>query len=96
MHTLVMTLAGLAVLAAFVLGAGAVNRRDAGRRFDGARVFLWFWAAVSLVNFCIGVFSAGYPVTTELAVHLVIFGVPAAAAWYLSGRGAPAGRRAAP
>jgi hypothetical protein len=86
MHMLMMTVIGLALLAAFVFGAHALNR--AGTRINGPLVFIGFWLAVSAVSFLIGVFVAGYSVLTELGVHAVIFGVPAGLAWFLSRRAA--------
>ena len=86
MHTLVMTAAGLALLAVFFFGANEINKRRPARPMDGALAFIWLWLFVSLINFFVGVFVAGYSVLTELGVHAVIFGVPALIAWYLSRR----------
>ena len=85
MHTLRMTIIGLLVLALFVLAAWLWNR-SRGKRIDGAWVFIWIWLAVALINLLVGVFAAGIPLGTEILVLLVVFGVPAAAAWYLSRR----------
>lgn len=85
MHTLRMTVAGLVVLGVFVLVAWVWNRSQA-RHVDGARIFIWLWLAAALVNLLVGVFSAGIPLATEILVFLVVFGIPAAAAGYLSRR----------
>jgi hypothetical protein len=85
MHTLAMTTAGLVLLLVFHYGAKVLNRGRA-RALDGAFIFIWVWLLVSAVNFTLGVLVANIPVLTEIAVHLVVFGLPAAVAWYLSRR----------
>lgn len=85
MHTLRMTIIGLLLLALFVLAAWAWNR-SRGKRIDGAWLFIWMWLAVALANLLVGVFAAGISLGTEILVLLVVFGLPAAAAWYLSQR----------
>jgi hypothetical protein len=86
MHTLRITLIGLILLSLFVFVAAQINQRTTRAPVDGARMFIWVWLAASLVNFSVGVFVAGYSVLTEIAVHVVVFGVPAAVAWFLSRR----------
>jgi hypothetical protein len=85
MHTLRMTIIGLLVLGLFVVAAWLWNRSQA-KRIDGAWFFIWIWLGIALCNLLVGVFAAGIPLLTEFLVLLVVFGVPAAAAWYLSGR----------
>jgi hypothetical protein len=85
MHTLRLTVIGLLLLSVFVFVAAQINERK-GRAVDGAKPFIWVWLAVAAVNFYVGVFVAGYSVLTELLVHLIVFGVPAGTAWYLSHR----------
>jgi hypothetical protein len=79
-----VTLSGLVLLFVFLFVANSINKRKNKRVIDGAWIFIWFWLTVSIVNFCVGVFVANYPVATELVVHIVVFGVPAGIAWYLS------------
>jgi len=74
------------LLSVFVFVAAQINQRKNQRSVDGARIFIWLWLAVAAINFCGGVFIAGYSVTTEIAVHVVVFGLPAGVAWYLSGK----------
>jgi hypothetical protein len=88
MHMLTMTAIGLLLLAVVHFGTAMLNRRRAGRPLNGHYAFICVWLAVSAVNFFIGVVVAGYGVLTELAVHAVIFGVPAGIAWYLARHGA--------
>jgi hypothetical protein len=85
MHTLRMTIIGLLLLGVFVLGARLRNRSQ-DRRTDGAWIFIWVWLVVALANLMVGVFVAGIPLLTEILVLIVVFGIPAAAAWYLSRR----------
>ena len=84
MHTLMVTSTGTVLLLVFIFVASLINKRKNKRIVDGAWIFIWFWLAVSIINFCVGVFVAGYPLATELGVHIVVFGVPAGIAWYLS------------
>ena len=82
MHTLMMVAAGLVALGIFVLAAVLLGRGAA----DGARVFIWPWLAASLVNMLTGMYWANVPFRIELPVLVVVFGVPAAAAWFLAKR----------
>ncbi len=85
MHTLRMTVIGLVLLGLFVLAARLLNR-NGSRRMDGAWIFIWVWLAIAIANLLVGVFMAGIPLLTEILVLMVVFGVPAAVAWYLSQR----------
>jgi hypothetical protein len=88
MRSVIIIVAGLVLLAIFVL---------AGRWFGGgpsqpiataAKLFLPLWIIVAAINMWIGVSRAGYSVAEELPVFLVIAGIPAVAAaaiwWKLS------------
>ena len=86
MHTLRLTLIGLILLSVFVFVTAQINQRNNRRDVDGARIFIWVWLVVSTINFCVGVFVANYSVAIEVAVHVVVFGLPAGVAWYLSRR----------
>jgi hypothetical protein len=83
-HVLILIVIGHVVLAAFVVVAGLINRN--GNAVDGARQFIWVWLVAALANGAVGVLQAGIPLVNELAAFIPIFGVPAAAAWYLSRR----------
>jgi hypothetical protein len=83
-HVLVFTAIGLLVLAAFLLVARLVSR--SGQVVDGAQPFIWVWLMASLANGAVGVLQAGIPLLNEIGAFIPIFGVPAAAAWYLSRR----------
>lgn len=83
MHMLMMTVLGLALLAAFWFAGRLLNARAGRAVINGPRIFLLVWAAVSVYNGYIGVTKAGYSVQAELLVHLVVFGLPAATAVFL-------------
>jgi hypothetical protein len=80
MRTLLFLIAGLLLAASFLLLA----RLFAPQYADAARVatiaFVATWLIVAGVNMWLGVSRAGYGVTEELPIFLLIFAVPAAAA----------------
>ena len=86
MHMLMITTAGLVLLAVLV-GIGHL-RGDAAGRANAARAFIPVWFVLALINVTIGVVSAGYTVLQEAPVFVVTFGVPAALAWWLARRSA--------
>lgn len=80
MRTLIVIAIGLALSLAFVFGANAVKQSKAA----GAYAFIGVWLIFCIVDFCIGVFRAGYSPKDELGIHLVIFAIPAVVAYYFS------------
>jgi hypothetical membrane protein len=82
MHTLIMVVSGLVALAVFLAAARLLGMRPAG----AARLFIPLWLVASIINLGIGVFRAGVPLTTELAVLVAVFGLPALAAWLAASR----------
>lgn len=77
MRTLVIIGIGLALLAAFAIGA-----RLGGGNLRG--VLPWFtalWIIAAAVNMYIGVARAGYSFMEELPIFLVIAGLPIAVGW---------------
>jgi hypothetical protein len=90
MRTAIVILIGVVLAVAFDAGAAAWNRR-AGRDTDGAHAFLWAWLAFTLADFGIGV-AAGHGAVVELAIHALVFAVPAAVAVVLSRRRLPRGK----
>jgi hypothetical protein len=84
MHVVMLVVFGLVGLTAFVVLGRMINA--SGRTFDGARIFIWVWLLGSLLNGAVGVFAAKIPLVNEIAAFIPIFGIPAAAAWYLSQR----------
>jgi hypothetical protein len=73
---------GLAALAIFSLASVLLGRSLA----DGARVFILPWLVVALINMGVGVYWAGVPVSVELLVLLIVFGVPGGIAWFIARR----------
>ena len=82
MHILMIVIGGLVGLAAFYFGYRMFGRGGAA----GAALFIWVWLAASILNGAVGVLSAGIPVINEVGAFVLIFGIPAAAAWYLAYR----------
>jgi hypothetical protein len=80
-----MVIIGLLLLGLSVLGTWLWNRSQA-TRIDGTWTFIWIWLAIALVNLLVGVFVAGISLLTEILVLLIVFGVPAIAAWSVSRR----------
>jgi hypothetical protein len=85
MRTLLMIATGVVLALAFDRVGAALVKRRGGRGAEGTGLFIWIWLVVASVDFWIGV-EAGNGVGLELGVHLLIFIVPAALAWYLSRR----------
>ena len=82
MRTAIIIVGGLVLLGLFALvgwwlGGGAQSTPTA------AKVFIPVWLAIALINMWLGVSRAGYSITEELPILLVIFGLPAAAAAFL-------------
>ena len=79
MRTLLIIVVGVAVLALMLF---------LGRRFQAAsaavRLFLAFWFFIAAINMWIGISTAGYTFVEELPVFVLIFGLPAGMAWYLT------------
>jgi hypothetical protein len=71
-HTVIMLLAGLALLVLLRL-----TIEDAGR---ATRLFLILWLVVAIGNLLVGVLYAGYGWAEEAGIGLLVFGVPAAIA----------------
>lgn len=86
MRTLLFLLAGLLLLAGVLLLA----RLFSSNHPDAARLatigFVALWLVVAGFNMWVGVAKAGYSVTEELPIFLLVFVVPAAAAILLKWR----------
>ena len=86
MRTLLFLIAGVMLLAAFLLLAKLFSASVT----DAPRValisFVVVWLVISGLNMWIGVTQAGYSMAEELPIFLLIFGVPAAAAALLKWR----------
>lgn len=82
MHILMVVVGGLMALALFYFAAVLTGRAGSA----GAVLFIWVWLVASLLNGAVGVFMANIPVINEAGAFLLIFGIPAAAAWFLAYR----------
>jgi FtsH-binding integral membrane protein len=71
-HTVIMLLAGLALLVVLRL-----TIRDAAR---ATRMFLILWLVISIANLLVGALYAGYGWAEEAGIWLLVFGAPAAVA----------------
>ncbi|KAB8189917.1 hypothetical protein FKV24_008990 [Lysobacter maris] len=80
MHTILMVLAGLAVLGLFLLTGRLWALRAPGATRRAALWFIPVWLVAALVNMGVGVIEAGYSVSDELPYLLMVFGLPAVAA----------------
>jgi hypothetical protein len=80
MRTALFLLAGLLLLAVFLLLGKlfSVTFAEATRWATG--IYIALWLLVATANMWVGVAKAGYSVAEELPVLLLIFGVPAALA----------------
>lgn len=78
MRTLIILAIGFALLAAALWAAGALG----GRR-RAALMFIGLWLAATVANLYIGT-THGYTVMQELPIFLLLFGLPAAAAYWFS------------
>ncbi len=82
MHIVIVVVIGLIVLAAFFFGASLIGKAGS----EGAYIFIWVWLVAALGNGAFGVVRAGIPVLNEIVAFFPIYGIPAAAAWYLAFR----------
>jgi uncharacterized membrane protein len=79
MHTVQVIAGGLIVLALFVGIAVLLKKSPA----TGARLFILPWLVAALVNLYVGT-THGHTVLGELPFLAIVFGVPAAVAWWVS------------
>jgi hypothetical protein len=79
MRTVIIIVAGLAILGVFAL-AGWRLGGDAHSMRMAAAIFIPVWLVAALANMWLGVSRAGYSVAEELPIFLLIFIIPAAAA----------------
>ena len=85
MRTLIVIVIGVVLAFAFDAIAAAINKRRVAHGIDGGWLFIWAWLLISVADFGVGV-ATGHPVLAEVAIHALIFIVPAGVAWYLSRR----------
>lgn len=83
MRTMVIILGGFLLLGLALLAGRWIGDTGTGPMVTAAKVFLPIWLVVALLNMWMGVARAGYSVTEELPIFLLIFAVPAAVAVFI-------------
>jgi hypothetical protein len=80
MRTALFLVAGLLLLAASLLLGKLFSANYPGATFVATIAYVALWLVIAGVNMWVGVAKAGYSVTEELPIFLLIFGLPAAVA----------------
>ena len=80
MRTALFLIAGLLLLGAALLLGRLFSSHYPGATFVATIAYVALWLIIAGANMWVGVAKAGYSVTEELPIFLLIFGVPAAAA----------------
>jgi hypothetical protein len=80
MRTALFLVAGLLLLAAFLLLGRLFSANYPGATLAATIAYVVLWLIIAGANMWTGVARAGYSVTEELPIFLLIFGGPAAVA----------------
>jgi uncharacterized membrane protein len=80
MRTVLFLLAGLLLLAAFLVLAKLFSSNYPAAATWATTLFVGVWLVIAAFNMWVGVSKAGYSATEELPILLLIFGVPAVVA----------------
>ncbi len=80
MRTILFLVSGLLLMSSLLIVAKLFSEHFPAALNLALLIGLTLWLAVTGVNMWIGVSKAGYPVTDELPIMLVLFAVPAAVA----------------
>ena len=80
MRTALFLVAGLLFLAASLLLGRLFSSNYPSATVVATVVYVALWFVIASANMWVGVTRAGYSVTEELPIFLLIFGLPAAAA----------------
>jgi len=86
MRIALFLIAGLLLLGAALLLGRLFSSHYPGATFVATIAYVALWLIIAGANMWVGVAKAGYSVTEELPIFLLIFGVPAAAAILLKWR----------
>jgi hypothetical protein len=86
MRTALFLVAGLLLLGVALLLGKLFSTHYSGATFVATVAYVALWFIVAGANMWVGVARAGYSVTEELPIFLLIFGLPAAAAILLKWR----------
>ena len=80
MRTALFLAAGFLLLGACLLLGRLFSANYPGATFAATIAYLALWLVIAGVNVWVGVVKAGYSVTEELPIFLLIFALPAAVA----------------
>jgi hypothetical protein len=80
MRTGLFLLAGLLLMSGFLLLGKLFSANYPGATIVATVVFVALWLVIGGANMWVGVVRAGYSVTEELPILLLIFGLPSAVA----------------
>ncbi len=83
MRTVLIVLAGLALLAVFFLASRAMAGRYPPAHAAALVVFALLWIPLAAVNMWVGMSRAGYSFFEELPIFLLIAGLPLAVGYLL-------------
>jgi hypothetical protein len=86
MRTPLFLLVGFLLLAASMLLGKLFSSNYPGATYAATWIFVALWLAVSAANLWVGVAKAGYTMSEEFPIFLVIFAVPAVVAIFLKWR----------
>jgi hypothetical protein len=83
MRTIIIILGGFLLLAVCIGAARLFGGNGVAMMSTAVKVFIPIWLVLAGINMWIGVVRAGYSVTEELPIFLLIFSLPAAAALFI-------------
>jgi hypothetical protein len=83
MRTFLFLLVGFLLLAAFLTLGKLFSANYPGATFAATLIFVAFWLGISGFNLWVGVTKAGYGLSEEFPIFLLIFGVPTIVAIFL-------------
>lgn len=83
MRTVMIILGGFALLAAFLGVTQVIGNNGSASTGWAIKAFIGVWLVAAAVNMWIGVAQAGYSITEELPIFLIIFSLPMAAALFI-------------
>ncbi len=83
MRTAIIILGGFLLFGICLLACRWIGGGNPRAMVAAAQIFLPIWLAAAAINMWVGVARAGYSVTEELPIFLVIFALPAAAAAFV-------------
>jgi hypothetical protein len=86
MRTPLFLLVGFLLLTASSLLGKLFSSNYPGATYVATLVFVVLWLGISGANLWVGVAKAGYTLSEELPIFLLIFGVPASIAIFLKWR----------